>query len=224
MTVAFAGDAVQISEADGGWCALDKLGYVTCWASTCGDYMSSAPRRMPIEQVSSISGNCALVGSMREVYCWHSRDGRPGAGDIKDDVCAIHKIRHLKHVKQLASVATYGLALTDEGAVYHWGEYHHGGIRDFGKKFDKRKFPLVFGHYAVPEIGVAHENSAWLHTSRSAQRVASGLKVRALLATEHYTCLELENGEPYCEWLLSQTPFRIQDVWPSARIDSGSGR
>ncbi|HET8937333.1 MAG TPA: hypothetical protein VFN67_28015 [Polyangiales bacterium] len=45
--------------------------------------------------------------------------------------------------------------------------------------------------------------------------------VRAVIASGHYNCLELDGKGHYCEFVLGRVPFRIENVWPNVHFDPG---
>lgn len=221
LTVSQLEDVTQVGSHRDGFCALDTRGSVQCWGLTDPWHHPDAqPHRLPIDNVVALDGSCAIVGESREVLCWEPKDSE----ESESEPLSVHRVRGIKRVKQLGGLGEQAFALTDDGALYHWGVYHHGGVRDMGRKIQTRKYPVQFGYYAVPEFGRTMPTATWVHSSDTPKRVASRLKIRAVVASEQYTCVELESGEPYCEWLLGQAPFHLQEVWPRVRFDAADGR
>jgi len=231
VRVPLTGEFTQLSATTDARCALDDSGSVTCWGDVCGvdDPLAFRPRRMPgLEQVSAIAANesftCAVVGAEREVQCW----GYPDSGQtsmqatagLPHQRCGIGKLRGLRHVKQLALGYLSGAALTDEGALYYWGQSHYGGVRQLAGPVQKQARVELDDDYR-PVVRPDPQPIKPRRYDLEPIRVAAGLAVQRALLSGNYVCVELAAGEVRCEWSLSKTPFHIEQVWPSVRFDPG---
>lgn len=229
-TVDLASEPVQLSAGMGAWCALDKQGAVTCWGEICRGFVEPecTPKRLPLRDVHAIASLCAIVGRDRELHCWTGRDGwqTPERADASNS-CAVTRLRTVKHVKQLAVGVSSGLVLTDEGHVYYWGDAHAGGIADIGAELHAPE-TISLDHAiqqgsarpsfeaTVPEVSAGRTRR--VHRSKryelAPERLPSIPGVKGVIASGHYNCLERDEG-PYCEFVLSRVPFRLNDVWPT---------
>ena len=237
-TVELPAVPVQLSAGMGTWCALDQQGTVSCWGDICRGFVEPrcAPKRMKLTGVRAIASLCGIVGKDRELHCWTARDAwqTPESADVAANGCKETRVRNIKHVKQLAVGASSGIALTDEGHIYYWGDAHAGGIVDIGREV-QAPATISLDHAAhqgvtgasfedrAPEVSVGAIRRA--HTTQrfelAPERVPSVPGVKGVLASGHYNCLELDAGGPYCELVLGRVPFKLQDVWPTVRFDPG---
>lgn len=234
-TIELPVEPIQLSAGMGTWCALDRQGAVTCWGDICRGFVEPqcTPMRMKLSGVAAIASMCAIVGKERELHCWTGRDGWQ---TLESDIdvasgCTDTRVRNIKHVRQLAIGASSGLALTDEGQVYYWGDAHAGGITDSGHGL---RIPETIsldhavrqGHDGasfeelVPEVsgGPTHRVYGRHRFALAPVRVPSVPGVRGVIASGHYNCLELDKAGPYCELVLGHVPFRLEDVWPAVRF------
>ena len=234
VAASLARKALQISATTDARCALLEGGRLMCWGAVCGadDPSGLKPRYMSeLEQVSAIAANesftCAVAGAQREVYCW----GHPDAGQTSAQAaassqagrCEITKVRKLHHVKQLALGYLSGAALTDDGALYYWGNSHYGGARQLADKVAPQT-RVEFDRDFRPVTSPAQHARAAKRFDQEPDRVASNLPIRNFMLSGNYVCLELDNSEVRCEWTLAKTPFHIEEVWPDVRFDTGTGK
>ena len=230
---------IQISAGQGAFCVLDGRGEVTCWGDMCRGHVDHAcmlPTRMPVRDVQAIASLCGIVGKEREVECWGGRDAwqTPESSADSKNYCKPSRLRSVKHVKQLAVGYSSGLVLTDEGAVYHWGDGHAGDLLSLGRdveaaqtiSMDHARQQGDFGaafEEPKPEvrIGPSKPVSGSRRFSLAPRRLPHVPSVKGVIASGHYDCLELADGGPLCEFVLGRVPFRLEQVWPSVRFDAG---
>ena len=236
-TIELPAEPIQLSAGMGTRCALDRQGAVTCWGDICRGYTEPqcTPTRIKLSGVTAIASMCGIVGKERELHCWTGRDGWQ-TSDYADtsNGCADTRVRNIKHVKQLAVGASSGLALTDEGHVYYWGDAHSGGIANIGH--DAWAAETISLAHAVqqgntgasfeaqaPEVSLGPMRRVY-HRPRfelAPVRLPSVPGVRGVIASGHYNCLELDEAGPYCEFVLGRVPFHLEEVWPTVRFDAG---
>ncbi|MEY4576594.1 MAG: hypothetical protein RL701_1297 [Pseudomonadota bacterium] len=236
VDVPLAGPAVQLTASSKTRCVLDKQGYVTCWGEVCGDEDTMDARFQPrriakLDHVSAIAANasftCAVAGAKRELTCWGLHDVGQTSVDAnatpaKHSECTVETLspKTLHDIKQLALSEMSGMVLTDTGSVYHWGDYHYGGIRHMGQTV-KDGILAQFEWSLRPTFKPEPEVRVRRRYNQAPQRVAEAFEVRALLTSGDYACLELVSGARHCEWLLRNTPFHLEQVWPQVQFDSG---
>jgi hypothetical protein len=232
-TVELSAAPTQLSAGKGAFCALDTQGTVACWGDLCPgmEEPQCTPTRMKLSDVRAIASMCGIVGKQRELHCWGGRDGWQS---VEDRGCKNTRVRNIQHVKQLAVGVSSGLALTDEGDVYYWGDAHAGGIADIGSAV--RAAESISMEHAVqqgntgasfegqaPEVSVepSRHVDAKSRFELAPKRLPRLPGVRAVIASGHYNCLELDAKGPYCEFVLGRVPFRIENVWPNVHFDPG---
>lgn len=232
-TVRLSAAPTQLSAGNGAFCALDKQGAVTCWGDLCPglDEPQCTPTRMKVSDVRAIASMCGIVGKQRELHCWAGRDGWQS---VDNRGCKNTRVRNIQHVKQLAVGVASGLALTDEGDVYYWGDAHAGGIPDIGSAV--RAPESISMEHAVqqgntgasfegqaPEVSVepSRQVDARSRFELAPKRLPHLPGVQAVIASGHYNCLVLDAKGPYCEFVLGRVPFRIENVWPNVHFDAG---
>jgi hypothetical protein len=143
-----------------------------------------------------------------------SRLGVGGAGDPPE------RLGKLRNVKKLAMGMYFGVALTESGEVYHWGDFTYGGVRHFGRAIQKDvTYDIEKGIRPVAH-GVPDERGEKRLNVRLT-RVARGYDVRDVIVSGHHTCLRLGDGRLLCEWLLGKMPFDIREVWPDVAFEAG---
>jgi hypothetical protein len=228
-------EPIQLSASGVAWCALDRQGFVTCWGETCPHvpHRSCTPKRVAIDGVRAIASQCGIVGDDRQLHCWATNDGWQSSKSSAASRCAPTRMRNVQRVKQLSIGQSYGLALTDEGQVYYWGEGHVGDIQAIGRDVEAAQ-TISLAHVRsrdygssfeiIPEVSEPHAPVSRPHRFDLApKRLPSlpGTRVTGVIASEHYSCLKLAEGGPYCEFVLGRVPFRLEQVWPSVRFDDG---
>lgn len=237
-TVSLPTEPIQVSAGSGTWCVLDREGQVRCWGDICRGYCEPqcTPTRIKLNGARAIASLCAVTGKERALHCWTRRDAwqTTEAAEDVDHGCAVTRVQNIKHVKQLAIGASSGLALTDEGHIYYWGDAHGGGIVDLGHHRELHAPAVVSLDHAVqqgymgasfkaqtPEVfsGELREVSGSGRFALSPVRLPSVPGATGVIASGHYNCLEIEGSAPLCEFVLGRVPFRLEEVWPGVRFD-----
>lgn len=190
--------------------------------SVCADFHGPqcTPTRMKLSGVRAIASMCAIVGKERELHCWAGGDGWQSADANRS--CVDMRLRNVQHVKQLAVGASSGLALTDEGDVYFWGNAHAGAIADIGYEAHAPEIISLEHAGQRGNTGASFEDQApevQIEPSRpvdfsarfalAPKQLPSVPGVRGVIASGHYNCLELDSKGAYCEYVLGRVPFRL---------------
>jgi alpha-tubulin suppressor-like RCC1 family protein len=233
VTIPLSVHAVQVTATVDARCVLDTEAQVTCWGNVCrgdDDPLGARPRRMAqLGRASAIAANlaftCAVVEPERQIRCWGYADyGQTSAAANKQEGrhdCQVGSIRHVKHVKQLALGELSGAALTEDGNVWFWGRTHYGGARQLGSAVDSN-VRVRFDGDLLPVVDPPLPAQKPKRFDQEPVRVARDQRVQTLMLSNNYMCLELTGGEVLCEWMLSRTPNRIQEVWPAVRFEGSA--
>jgi hypothetical protein len=221
-------DVVQLSATALGRCARQRDGAVSCWGDCVGDACASpSPVRIAaLAQAHALASNrsysCAITGPERQVQCWglpepkrsqwDSAKPRPSAA-LQDVIT----LEGLHGVRQLELGERFGVAVTDDGALYHWGAEHSGGIY----AFDGEEVPYERPRYEAnlePKFGKAIVHDLDVEPVRIGER----LKVKHALVSGYHVCLRLEDDGLRCEPTLERAPFQLAEVWPAVSFDTGA--
>jgi alpha-tubulin suppressor-like RCC1 family protein len=217
-------DVVQLSATALGRCARHRDGTVTCW----GDSLDNEPTRIAgLARAHMISSNrsysCAITGAERSIQCWglpesqHTRwqSGLPRSAAAMQ---VVRTLSALRDVRQLELGERFGVAVTDDGSLYHWGAARKDGIYALGGKRAPRE-RADLADSAEPRRGAA---SASQDLDLEVARVGEHLKVKRAIVSGYHVCLDLERDGLRCEPALARAPFQIEEVWPQVRFGAGA--
>jgi hypothetical protein len=220
-------DVVQLSATALGRCARHREGTVSCWGDCLGEPCESpSPARIAgLAHAHAIASNrsysCAITGPERRVQCWglpepertrwQSAVPRTAAA-----LQSVSMLKGLRDVRQLELGERFGVAVTNDGSLYHWGAAHPGDI-------------YVFEGEPVPSSRAEYTDNLEPRSGRSGaadldlevSRIGESLKVKRALVTGYYVCLDLARSGLHCEPTLQYAPFHIEEVWPSVRFFTG---
>ena len=221
-------DVVQLSATALGRCALQRDGGVSCWGDCSSDGCAARePVRITgLAHAHAIASNrsysCAVAGPQRQVQCW----GLPEAERTRWEserprsqsaLQAVVTLEGLRDVRQLELGERFGVALTGDGSVYHWGATHPGDLYAFGGEPEPRDRPK-YTENLEPRARASVAEDLDLEVVQ----IGEQLHAKRVLVTGYNVCLDLERGGLRCEPALARAPFQIEEVWPSVRFGAGA--
>jgi len=226
-------EIAQLSATALGRCALHRDGRVSCWGE-CADDACAAPRPTVIPELRAVetiasnrSYSCAIAGEQRRIQCWGLPDAEhtDWSSAQPRSLAALRRVvtlEGLQRVKQVDLGERFGLAVAQDGALYHWGADHPGGVHSFEEAEASYGRPSYAGTLE-PRLRARNEAIVLEQPlDLEVQRVDVGSKVERARVAGYYTCLELAAAERRCEATLERTPFKIVEVWPSVRFAGGA--
>jgi alpha-tubulin suppressor-like RCC1 family protein len=204
-------EVVQLSATALGRCARQRDGTISCW----GDERSTPTRIAGLAQAHALASNrsysCAITGPERQIQCWGLPEAerthwQSALSRSAAALQALTTLEGLRNVRQLELGERFGVAVTDDGALYHWGAAHKGGIYAFDGESAPRDRPR-YAHNL--------DTSVVEDLDLEPTRVGEQLHVKSARVTGYHVCLELEPGGLRCEPALESAPFHVEEVWPS---------
>jgi hypothetical protein len=220
-------DVVQLSATALGRCARHGDGAVSCWGDCAGGECAAATpvRIVGLAHAHAIASNrsysCAITGPDRQVQCWglpepertRWESERPRSAASLQTVVTLKEMRAMR---QLELGERFGVAVSDEGSLYHWGAIHLGDLYAFDGEPAPMERPHYLGNLNPRYVGVGIHD-----LDLAVNQIGENLKVKNTLVTGYYVCLELERGGLRCEPSLERAPFRIAEVWPAVSFEAG---